>query len=175
MLLRPKNVKTERWRLLLALTNALLAASLLALAGWALLGKHPARGLPARPKPLPYVPAAPPKQEELVQVVSRELDARPIEGPTAAEDRRALADPERDFAASYKVLLAAFDPDPRVCRCIVVPRASGEQVTLAPGERIGGYLLLSIQQVPGEPRGARLRFSDLDHGAILSVTLAPAP
>src|SRR5438876_258350 len=117
---------SPRWRFALALLNAALAASLLGLAAWTFLVRHPrpADGPPARPKPGPFVlPGGMAAGEDLVQVISREIDVPPVARPTVREDIRAQEDPEGAFDARYRVVLATLDIDPAERSCIVSPRS----------------------------------------------------
>jgi hypothetical protein len=160
--------------ILLLAANTLFAAAVAVVANRVLLAPRTAPLLPERPRPVPLpAPFAPGFDDS--ESTPRELDAPPSSGPTPAEDARALADPERDFASSFRVVLATLDRDPKSRVCILAPRGSGEQLALAPGDRLGDYLLIAIDPIPGDPRGARLRFSDVVRGVPLELTLAAPP
>ncbi len=163
--------RARHFRALLALAN--LVAATTALAGVSFL--FILREEKAKPPPPPrvFVPEGRPEGAIPLRLDPRPADTVPgFAGTTPYEDLMVLMDTPRDFARSFRVVIACLDEAPAERSCIVEAVGTG-QVVLVPGEQIGSWLLLGIEKEPGEPRSVRLRFRDTKRGEDVTTVLDP--
>jgi hypothetical protein len=168
---RARRGRARRWRLVLSILHATCVSVTLGVGIVLVLElRDPSadRGRRLAPQTVEIPPALPADLEPVVLAPAGFDRTPPFVTPSAVEDALILDDAFTDFSRAWRVIFAGLETQPLARTCILAQRDGGEQITLTPGDRIGGWILIRIEP---RPRSVVLGFRELRRGEDFEITL----